>query len=98
MSMVTILEGYVGEDVSKGDVAFVIANGGKGATPGELREGCKPSYGVCREGVELKEGVCLQEGKLEKLGELERALKKLGELPPVWGSSQVHGVQGLQGD
>jgi hypothetical protein len=43
----------------------------------------------------LKEGVCLQKGKL---GELGRGLGKLGELLPVWGSSQIDGVQGFQGD
>jgi hypothetical protein len=30
--------GHVGEDVGKGDVAFVVAKGGKVETPGELRE------------------------------------------------------------
>jgi hypothetical protein len=33
------LGGHVGEDVGKRDVAFVIANGGKVETLGELREG-----------------------------------------------------------
>jgi hypothetical protein len=53
---------------------------------------------MLRKGVELKEGVCLQEGKLGKLEELGRGLRELSELLLVRGSSQVNGVQSLQGD
>jgi hypothetical protein len=91
------LGGHVGEDVGKLEMLpSLLQMEARLKLQGSSERGESQATAYAAKGLSSKKD--LQEGKLGKLGELERGLGKLGELLPVWESSQVDGVQGLQGD
>jgi hypothetical protein len=97
-TLVTILEATSEKMSAKEMLPLLLQMEARLKLQGSSERGESQATAYAAKRLSSKKGFAYKKGKLGKLGELGRGLGKLGELLPVWGSSQVDGVQGLQAD